>query len=249
MSYRILIDEPRPWREVLRFLLVILLIIAAFLGGYYLGQTRGKLSGGLVSEDKARRLAVGDMLQGQIEQLEDRNRELLAAAEVAKQAEQVSDEAVDGVRAELETLRSELQQTQKLLEFYTGIVSPADARGGLRLHQFTMRPVTDRNYSFRLMLVQTKNHSKVQVGKVSMDIYGVLSSSGSPLALSLADVSYPPRSTIDYGFRYFQEFTGDVALPIDFVPTRLKLTVKPSRGGNTLERTYDWSTFDGVETF
>ena len=247
MSYRISIEEPRPWRELLRILLFVLALIALFYVGYLLGQQRGQQAGGMVSEERALRISVSDMLQGQVAQLEELSRKLKAKVALAEQNSSISNETVSVVQSDLLAMQIELKEAQKLLDFYTGIVSPADARGGLRLHDFTLRAVTDRAYSYKLVLVQTKNHDRVQLGRVMMEIEGVFIYSGEPVVLAMADVTYPPKDDERYGFRYFQEFSGDIALPDGFLPTRLKLEVKPTnRDGNKLNKIYDWSEFTTI---
>ena len=42
----------------------------------------------------------------------------------------------------------------------------------------------------------------------------------------------------DYSFRYFQELTGNVMLPKDFTPQRVRVSLRGGAGG--VEQTFDW---------
>jgi hypothetical protein len=140
----------------------------------------------------------------------------------------------------LATQNDEILALREELEFYRGIVSPSDARRGLRVHDFSVYPMSDGGtYRFRLVLIQAMQHDRQAQGTARVTVVGTRN--GAALRLALAELGDHPADGIPYDFRYFQEFDGDILLPGDFVPNRVEvdLVARSSRDGS-VNQVFDW---------
>ena len=182
-----------------------------------------------------------DRLLDRIEELDKRNRELEQQIAVLDRAQQIDREAYDQVKQEHTSLKQKIQDLNEELAFYRGIMSPTEARTGLRLQDFTIERIGDTDrYHFSLVLTQIKKHHPLARGKVKLYVVG---KQGQVVKrLSLADVldSEEKADSLAYRFRYFQTMEGVLKLPDGFEPGTVKVQVAPS-GKNAPRKPLEWT--------
>jgi len=243
---------------------LLILMLTAWIA-YGFGVERGAMAGSMLGEDIALTQAHNDRLLMWMGDLENRNRDLRGRLAIAEQSARIETQASGEVQTDLVALRAELLAAREKLEFYRGIVSPADARGGLRLHRFGLHKVRDEVFGYEVVMVQAKHHDRLQIGRVKIRLHGLQASAPSavtsigeaallnkaediqPRTLTFQDISIPRQEEIRYGFRYFQSFSGELMLPENFSPTRVEVEVRPDRKqGPTLRKSFDWAALLAV---
>lgn len=214
------------------------------LAGVLVAWTTYDLGRSNVVSDIASYKAERDQLLDRIDELDERNRELERQIAVLERAQQIDRRAYDQVKQEHTGLKQKIQDLNEELAFYRGIMSPGEARTGLRLQNFAIERIGDTDrYHFSLVLTQTVKRHPVARGNVKLYVVGKQGQVAK--RLSLADVLDTDKKTdsLAYRFRYFQTMEGVLKLPDGFEPGTVKVQVAPS-GKNAprkpLEWTYSW---------
>ena len=232
------VQQHSPWQTwLLRGLALVLL-----LGGSYAAFEYGRYRAGYDREAAA---AAVRELQTALAASEQDNRDLRERLAVLEQAREVDQQARTEVRGNLSDLQDEILELREELAFYRGIVSPEDSASGLKIQDFKVSSgVQDGLYRYKLVLIQAIKHDRRATGSVNMTLYGVRA--GAPVQLSLQSVSPEHTDTLDFSFRYFQDFEGDIVLPAGFTPGRIEIVVQPSgRGAETIRKSYEWPALTG----
>jgi hypothetical protein len=160
----------------------------------------------------------------------------LAAAEIARR---VDKEAMQQLEASLKEIESKLQQQSQELAFYRGIVNPADGTEGLRVQRLRLLPgIAPHTFRARIVLMQAARQDAVVSASADLSVQGLRA--GRLTSLPFAKISASPRP-LAFSFRYFQEVETEIRLPADFLPQRVEVTVRPSKGNAAIHQTYPWS--------
>lgn len=180
-----------------------------------------------------------------VEALERKDRETGTLRErlaVAEQSRNIDEHAYEELRRSLGVLNDEILRLRGELAFYQGIVSPADARRGLRVHNLRVEPnASEHSWRFRLVLIQAMQHDRQASGVARLTVAGTRD--GLPHRVALAEVGEFEPDGIAYDFRYFQEFDGDILLPEGFEPARVEVELVPRNERDAkVERVFDWPT-------
>ena len=223
----------RPWQ--LRAALAVILVL--LLAGSWLVFDLGRHRGGVeLTELRGER----QRLRSEITRLEQEQAALRERLAVAERTAQIERKAYRQVQTDLGKLQDELSATREDLEFYRGIVSPADGGEGLRIHRLTVRSAgTDGAFQYRLTLTQVKKHDQVVSGVVNVQVGGV--QDGAERRLALEELTEPAVKELAFRFRYFQYLDGELHLPAGFQPRSFIVEVVPSgRGRAPIEQVFDW---------
>ncbi len=239
-SSRLVVKPHQPRRARVLWGLGLIAVIAGGIGLYEFGQFQGGYNR-LNAADRV------DDLRGQIAELNGLNAELRQKIANLETSMIVERKAYKRIETELVDLQSRIQEQQEELAFYRGIVSPKDGATGLKIQDFTVTPgPRDNLYRLRLVLVQANRHDRRVSGVVSLVLDGARGGEqvSYPLeALVQGDVA---DGTLDFSFRYFQDFERDVRLPDGFVPDRVTVEVDPKgRSQKTVRETYEWAVISG----
>lgn len=220
----------------LRIAIALLVFASALIAWttYDLGRSNAVAD---LREFEARR----DQLLGRIEELDEQNRELARQIAVFERAQQIDRKAYDQVRQEHNGLKQKIQELNEELAFYRGIMSPTEARTGLRLQDFTIEKIagSDR-FHFSLVLTQVKKRHPLVRGNVRMYVVGRQGEEAKRLSLADVLVTDKKSASLAYRFRYFQTLEGMLELPGDFRPETVKVQVAPS-GKNAPKKPLEWS--------
>lgn len=196
--------------------LAIVILYAAFeIGRYDAGfrvvdSVRGALSASARIRD--------------LEAENERQREQLAAADVARRVDR---EGYKQVERSLGDMQSQIARLTQDLSFYRGLVQP-DSLVHVKVQQMQIVPGAAANqFRLKFVLMQTGKPDSVVNGNAIVSIDGLLR--GKPVILSFAEVSPNHRSGLAYSFRYFQDYDESVQLPPGFEPSRIGVEIHTGR--------------------
>jgi hypothetical protein len=208
-------------------LLAVVLYGAFELGRYDAGfrvvdSVRGALSASARIRD----------LEAEIE----RQREQLAAADVARRVDR---EGYKQVERSLGDMQSQIARLTQDLSFYRGLVQP-DSLVHVKVQQMQIVPeAAAGQYRLKFVLMQTGKPDNVVAGSAAISIDGLLR--GKPMSVSFSQVSPSHRSGLTYSFRYFQDYDEPVQLPPGFEPTRIGIEIHFGRdAGHGFRQAFVW---------
>ena len=162
---------------------------------------------------------------------------------VLEQSQQVDQMAYDRVRQELKEKQDENLELKEELAFYRGIVSPEEAAHGLRIQSLNItKNAKVRSFHYKLVLTQVLKNDSLARGDVDVVLEGIREEDGQQETITLREVSVPKIKTMNFNFKYFQSFEGDMEMPEGFVPIRVSVTVNPaSRSLKSVQKVFDWT--------
>jgi len=215
-------------------------VLVAILVGGYLTYELGRMQAGYSLIDAA---AETQAFEANITGLE---RQIVALKEEIALQETHRDidrEAYDDVEASLARLQQKIQEQRDAIEFYRGIMSPADGRRGLRVQDLRLsKGHDDREYKVRLVLVQVKQHDRAVKGDVGFSLEG--DQNGVATSYSLDQlVPADEDSAWPFSFRYFQTFDRNLVLPDGFMPERINVEVRSrTKSISNVEQSFAWQS-------
>lgn len=239
---RIVLDDApnRPW---LKWVLGIGAVVLFIVIGVATYRWALMTAGGDWRRAKAERQSLSEeraSLSAQVKSLEARNRALREQVAFLEQSRNIDEQACKDVRESLVGLQAQLAEAREQVAFYRGIVSPEDAKAGVRVQSMQLRQLQPDNvYSYKLVLIQAMRHDRSVSGTATMVLQGLLD--GSPTELSWDTLEVGGGGASPYKFKYFAELVGQIALPNAFVPTRLQVTLDPRRrGAKSVTHLFEW---------
>jgi len=218
-SGSLVVRQHSIWRGRLVQLGLVLGIAALSVGLYYFGQYRAGHNLLQSSELQAKLEASISELQADKAVLRDR-------IAVIEQTTEVDKQAYLQVKEDLRKLQQENLELREEVSFYRGIVAPRESSGGIRVDSFKIEKANDKGlFHYKFVLTQVlKNHRSTR-GQVKIKIHGI--EKGKPKKLDFTKVSANNTKRLDFKFRYFQKFDGDIQIPAGFTPREVKLEVHP----------------------
>ena len=216
-----------------------IVVMAALLAGYLMYDL-GLARAGFRSSEYADQI---ESLQTGNDELSADNKTLSERVAVLETAAKVDREAYRQVEDELADLQSRILQQQEDIEFYRGIVGEDDG-SQLRIQSFRLVPgMREADYVLRLVLAQALRAGRDIRGKVEVQLEGMQRS--EPRVLGLQELT-GDSAELHYDFRYFQDLKVAISLPPEFMPQRVRVTVKPrDKGGETVEEFFVWRPENG----
>lgn len=209
--------------------LALVLLYAAFeLGRYDAGfRVVDSVRGALAASARIRALEAEN----------DRQREQLAAADVARRVDR---EGYKNVEQSLGEMQNRIARLSQDLSFYRGLVQP-DSPVHVKVQQMQIVPQpTAGAFHLKFVLVQTNSKPDGTVaGSTVLSINGLLR--GKPISLTFAQVTPNHRPALAYSFRYFQDYDEPVQLPPGFEPTRIDVEIHAVRdAGHGARQAFVW---------
>lgn len=155
-------------------------------------------------------------------------------------------QACEAVRKSVGTLESEVADLREQLAFYRNIVSPEQARAGVRVLRLAVRPTGPADlWRYELVLVQPVRRDRTATGSYDFALEGLIGKQLKTLQLEDLRVGAAGEAGArSFSFRSFQEFSGELRLPSGFLPSRLKVTLRVQDGKaapGEVSETFDWS--------
>ncbi len=215
------------------------LVLAVALGAY-LAFELGRIQAGYnvadaLAGEAAYRQQIAD-LEGEITALEEQVALLQTHRDIDRSAYR-------DVEASLGELQRKIQEQRDAIEFYRGIISPADGGRGLRVQDLKLVKAGNEGlYNLRLVLVQVKQHDRSVKGEVEFSLEGA--QDGVARTYTLEELLPDNEdSNWPFSFRYFQDFDRQLRLPEGFRPERINIEVKSrTKSVASVKQSYLWQT-------
>ncbi len=233
---RLVVKDHHP---VKRILILSVVSLSLALGGWGLFEL-GLYQGGAKRLEAAQERVV---LQQRIDELTLLSQQQREQVTMAQRGNEIDQAAYKEVRDNLKQLQEEILELRQEVEFYRGIVSPAERQVGLTIQNFKLLPAgEDHLYHFELVLTQVLKNDRTTSGSITFIVRGV--QAGEPKELRFKDIS--PNSSVknDFRVRYFQKIEGDIRLPADFAPRSVVIEIQPVKR-KTISKTFDWLVSGG----
>jgi hypothetical protein len=154
----------------------------------------------------------------------ERQREQLAAADVARRVDR---EGYKQVERSLGDMQGQIDRLTQDLSFYRGLVQP-DTLVHVKVQQMQIVPeAAAGQFRLKFVLMQAGKPDATVNGSVLITVDGLLH--GKPSSVDLAHLAPDRRGGLGYSFRYFQGFDEPVQLPPGFEPTRIGVEIRAAR--------------------
>jgi hypothetical protein len=184
----------------------------------------GRYDAGFRVVDSVRGALAASARIRKLEAENERQREQLEAADVARRVDR---EGYKQVNRSLGEMQNQIARLTQDLSFYRGLVQP-DSLVHVKVQQMQILPAAAANqFRLKFVLTQTGKPDSVVNGTAVISIDGLLR--GKPVTLSFAEVSPGRRAGLAYSFHYFQDFDESVQLPPGFEPNRLGVEIHTGR--------------------
>lgn len=241
MKHSIIIRQNRPWlRLALTTLIAMLLALAGFALYRYTRQST------VVDFEKA--TSERDQLQGERrslgQQLRAANSEVSRLRDelaYAEQSKTIDGDACKSVKDSFSKLAGESAALREQLAFYRGIVSPKEARAGVRVQELKMQRIAI-GWKYDLVLIQSVREEGRIAGTIELSIEGVQGATKTTLAMP--DLLMSGDKNLVFSFKYFEEFKGEFRLPTGFKPLSAVVTLKPVDDRPAIVDQYDWAKIE-----
>ncbi|ANO50386.1 hypothetical protein BA177_03400 [Woeseia oceani] len=213
-------------------------LVVAVLLGAYLTFEFGRIQAGYNVADA---FAERQALTWEIEQLEaaiEAQKEQIALLETHRNIDRA---AYKDVEASLGEFQRKIQEQRDAIEFYRGIISPADGGRGLRVQDVKLVKTNEEGvYSLRVVLVQVKQHDQTVKGEVDFTVEG--EQDGAARTFTLAELLPENEdSSWPFSFRYFQDFERQLIMPSGFQPQRINIEVNSrTKSVESVKQSYLW---------
>ena len=187
--------------------------------------------------------AERDRLHEEVATLQTANDALKLQIAVLEQSQQVEREAYSQVKDSLVDLEGKNRELREEIAFYRGIVKPKESSAGLRIEDFSIwQDGEERLFHYKLVLTQVLKNEALVKGSVNMVVKGF--ADDRPVEYSLEKLSHAAGLPMQFSFRYFQKFEGDILLPEGFKPRGVYVEVVP-RNSNMIMNTFEWKVDQG----
>jgi len=227
----ITIQRPALW------LLSFTLIVCAILLLLWISFEYGRQVAGY---DSASAETYIQQLQAQLEESQAEIVETTRRATMLERNSRIDDDASSQIKESLASAQNEVLELKKELSFYKSIVAPEQGDRSLAIQTIQLNRNDDGAYHYKIMVSQRGRNDLFARGTIDVTIEGV--EKGQPKTLTLASVSNVKKSPLKFGFKYFQNFEGDLVLPEAFQADSLRVKVKPNTGKiKALDEQFAWS--------
>lgn len=213
----------RPFRNLSLGLGGVLLIAAAGVGGFYMGDRYGSRAVGASAEEVAH---LREAVHGYEEQL----KQMREAAAVANHEREIVLGATEKLRQENKSFLENISSLQDQVAIYKKLLSPNGASvQGLVIDRLELRNTSKNHVAYRLLLIQNGNRNVADIsGSVSVSLAG----GGRSIELPVGDKKF--------AFQYFQSLSGEWQLPEGFRPERVDVVLKPNGKTTPVKRSFRW---------
>ncbi len=231
---RMVVVPHTPLRNAFRKLLVILFVVVSGASGYWYG-----ISQGFIIRDNAESTLAE--MEGLLVEKSDRLSESSLRIATLERGTEVDRQATEDTRQLVKDLQDRVAELEDEVSLYKGIMTPSLLIGGLTVQDFSITPTSNtQRFRFKMMLTQVGDNKNFVQGFAGVTIIG--EQDGQKKALLLKDLSEQISTTdIKFRYRYFQDFSGELALPEGFTPEQIYVVAQTSGAGSArVERYFNW---------
>jgi hypothetical protein len=214
-DYRTIIKQQHRWHREITLLLSVLVLLAVFASGYFLGTKAANTDLGFTP---------GEAYTGSEQELQKIQQEF----EVQRIQGELDRVALGMVRQEIAAQKEQIANLEEGLRFYKGLMAPEEITQGLSLRKLELLATdTSGRYIFRLVAQQEALKHPTLKGTLSIEVFGL--QGAEVKSYPLADLSDAlETNTITLRFRYFQSIEGELVLPEGFTPRGFRVVAKAS---------------------
>lgn len=150
---------------------------------------------------------------------------------------QIDQTAYSELREQLQESNQQITRLASELQFYRSIISPSDGESGVKVQELQLEPAeADREYRYRVTLIQALDHENAVNGVVRFEIEGTRQGEGHSV-----NIPADGDDLIAAKFKYFQNLAGTFTLPEGFTPTGIRVIFQTDNSG-TVDRDFPWPT-------
>jgi len=200
--------------------------LGRYQGGYDQGVSQQKIS---EFESEIKSLIVrNDLLTNQNAMLDRYSR--------------IDRNANEEVKTALNVAQQKSIELREELAFYRSLVSPSEMEPGLHIQSFTVEVDAEpATFNYKLVLTQVRKNNRAAVGVVLLRFSGQLDE--DKVIYALSDIARVNTEDLNFNFKYFQGFEGNLRFPKRFVPKSVSITVKPEgKRLKSVQKTLKWVT-------
>jgi len=221
----------------LYLVLGVLVLLMALAVTYWYGERRG---GFLHFETAAQLARTGKALQKQ----SDENARLSLRVSFLEHSLKLANESAAEDKKTLIKQQGQLNDLQRQLAFYRGIVASPAKDAAVRIAGLQVLPDgSSRAYRFQIVLVRADDKSKPALhGRCTVTVSG--ERNGKTIRLALDSVSPNTPDPMRFTLRYFTNLSGALRLPSNFTPHEIDVSVDVE-GKGTTRASFNWPTFSG----
>lgn len=247
MQHTIIIRRHRPKYRLLLTALVVAALALAGWGLYRYTRQSAVADFEKATTERDRLLDERRSLTQQLRAAKGEAAKLRDALAYAEQSKSIDGDACRSVQDSLAKLEAESSTLREQLAFYRGIVSPKEARAGVRVQDLKVRRSSSISggWRYELVLIQAIREESRIAGSVDLTIEGV--QGAKAVQLALADLVTAGEKNLVFSFKYFEEFSGEFRLPAGFRPTRVVVTLRPANDRPTVVDQFDWSSIETLQ--
>jgi hypothetical protein len=157
-----------------------------------------------------------------------------------QRSQQVTDVATKSLRQTISQRDEEISGLRADLGFYSRLVGGDAQRQGLKVQEVSLQQVPHAlAWGLTISLTQNVKRDDDTNGTAMVSVEGLRNNKVVQLDwATLGDAA--EKSGIPFRFRYFQQLHTTIALPADFHPTQLRVTIQPENG-EPVNRAIAWN--------
>jgi hypothetical protein len=218
----------------------LVVLCVAVLGVLLLTFWVGKKYGSNVSYKEADKVFA--QMKFNLAQKQAENNSL--AQQLAMNTQQVllQEETLLNLRAYVEGLQSEHASMIQDANIYQSIMQDKSKTSNLTIRKFKLY-ATPNNKTVRYSLILSKIgvSDDIANGNVDLAVHGKLGD--KLLSLPVKHFNLPEENSLNYNFKQFQELSGELSIPDNFIPTHVSVRVHPEGTSKAaLEEWFNWGT-------
>jgi hypothetical protein len=235
-EYDLAVVPYRPHRPWFLGMVIVLVIVALTLVGYYSGYYRGSILEGSAIAERDRLQQAHATAETKVSALKQRVANLTLGSEVDRKA-------TEQVRGEVVELNNRIAEIERDNTFYRDLMRPESDDQGISVVAPVLAPYSGipHAYEYKMVVKQQSANRSLVVGYLEFTLIGV-NTEGKSKRFSLYQLSSTVTSEkIKLNFRYFQRLEGQLILPAAFTPKRIELKIvslKPKKA--LIEKTFNW---------
>jgi hypothetical protein len=232
LQTRYLITIQRPFRWLTGFLVIIALVGAMIWMSYEYGRRMA----GFNSSDAD--LVINGQ-QVEIETLQSKLAEYQRQTAMLERNSKIEDDTTGQLKKTLTEAQNEVLELKKELAFYKSIVAPEQGKPSIVIQTIQLKKDVAGDYDYKIMVSQQGRNDQFARGTIEVSIEGT--NQGVKQALALSDVSDDASKSMNFGLKYFQNFTGKLKLPESFVAESMRVKLKPrSKTLESVDEKFPW---------
>lgn len=228
--YLITIQRPLRWVAGLAGMIALVALMV------WMSYEQGSRMAGF---DVAEADHVISNMQAEIETLKSELAETRRQAAMLERNSRIEDDTSGQLKKSLTEAQNEVLELKKELAFYKSIVAPEQGKPTIVIQTIQLKKDVTGDYDYKIMVSQQGQNDRFARGTVEVSIEGT--KQGTKQVLALDTVSDDADKPMNFGFKYFQNFTGKLKLPAGFTAESMRVKLNPrSKTLDAVDETFPW---------